>query len=295
MEKAEFISHRVIFDPRILSVCAIVLLLYSISAAQRLAVITPDKSRISKEYSSALTEKLSGKIKVLDVALSDSGFQSMRPESPYNLSSVESRQLASVLGTDFLLILRSGIQRRMSFSRNDYFEAFAVSYLISGRTGRLVDWRLSSFESDTARKAEDLLIASIGGTADNVLRKAASVKNEELEQDPKGMIEEVPPDGSPGATSFRPPVPYKRIKPEYTRTANLYDVRATVDIEVDIDSDGRILRTEVVRWAGYGLDESVDKAVRSMNWRPAERNGKPLPMRVLLRYNFTKVEDTDSN
>jgi len=27
-----------------------------------------------------------------------------------------------------------------------------------------------------------------------------------------------------------------------------------------------------------------------MNWRPGERGGKPLPMRVLLRYNFTKIE-----
>jgi hypothetical protein len=34
----------------------------------------------------------------------------------------------------------------------------------------------------------------------------------------------------------------------------------------------------------------VTDAVRAMNWRPAMRGGKPLPMRVLLRYNFTKVE-----
>jgi hypothetical protein len=27
-----------------------------------------------------------------------------------------------------------------------------------------------------------------------------------------------------------------------------------------------------------------------MNWRPAERNGKTLPMRFLLRYNFKKAE-----
>ena len=38
------------------------------------------------------------------------------------------------------------------------------------------------------------------------------------------------------------------------------------------------------------LEESVEKAVRAMNWRPAMRNGSALPMRVLLRYNFTKVE-----
>ena len=38
------------------------------------------------------------------------------------------------------------------------------------------------------------------------------------------------------------------------------------------------------------LDESVDKTVRAMNWRPAERNGKSLPMRFLVRYNFKKID-----
>ncbi|MEO8042966.1 MAG: energy transducer TonB, partial [Acidobacteriota bacterium] len=82
----------------------------------------------------------------------------------------------------------------------------------------------------------------------------------------------------------------RRIKPDYTTTAFLYDVRATIDVEADVDSDGRILSTRIVRWAGFGLEDSVEKAIRSMNWRPAMRGGKPLPMRVLLRYNFTKVD-----
>jgi hypothetical protein len=28
-----------------------------------------------------------------------------------------------------------------------------------------------------------------------------------------------------------------------------------------------------------------------MQWRPASRDGKALPLRVLLRYNFKKIED----
>ena len=269
------------------------LLLASVPAAQRIAVITPDKSPLTQKYAAAITEGLAGKIKVLDGALSESGFNSMRTEAPYNLSLAESKQLASVIGADFLLILKTGVQRRMSFSKPDYFEAFAVSYLISGRTGRLVDWNLKSLESNAAEKAENLLLES--GSADEVVRRVIAAKNQELAEKPKSTMEEVPDTVSSEARNFRPPVPYRRIKPIYTKTAYLYDARATVDIEVDIDADGKILRTEIVRWAGYGLDESVDHAVRSMNWRPAERNGKPLPMRVLLRYNFTKVEEAESN
>ncbi|MGH6862143.1 MAG: energy transducer TonB, partial [Phyllobacterium sp.] len=75
-----------------------------------------------------------------------------------------------------------------------------------------------------------------------------------------------------------------------TQTAYLYEVAATVDAEVTIDEKGNLTQLDIVRWAGYGLDEAVIEAIRKMNWRPGERDGKPLPMRVLLRYNFTKLE-----
>ena len=78
--------------------------------------------------------------------------------------------------------------------------------------------------------------------------------------------------------------------PPYTALANLYRVTATVDIEVDFDESGVVSHTEIVRWAGFGLDEAVAETVRKMNWRPALKNGKAIPIRVLLRYNFKKIE-----
>jgi outer membrane biosynthesis protein TonB len=44
----------------------------------------------------------------------------------------------------------------------------------------------------------------------------------------------------------------------------------------------------VVRWAGFGLDEEVVSTVRRMHFRPAAREGGPVAVRVLLRYNFRK-------
>jgi TonB family protein len=104
---------------------------------------------------------------------------------------------------------------------------------------------------------------------------------------------ELPEPGSPEAKNFRAPIPYRRLSPEYTRLAYLYDVTATVEATVDLDELGQITNMAITRWAGFELDESVAKAVRSMNWRPAERNGKPLPVRFLLRYNFKKIEKDD--
>jgi TonB family protein len=108
-------------------------------------------------------------------------------------------------------------------------------------------------------------------------------------------IEPIPDDGSPAAKNFRAPVPYRRLKPAYTRTAYLYDITATVEATVDLDEKGQITNLAITRWAGYELDESVEKAVRSMNWRPAERSGKSLPIRFLLRYNFKKIDKDDTD
>jgi hypothetical protein len=53
------------------------------------------------------------------------------------------------------------------------------------------------------------------------------------------------------------------------------------------------MRIGITRWAGYGLDESVIKTINEMQWRAASREGKALPIRVLLRYNFKKIEKED--
>jgi TonB family protein len=123
--------------------------------------------------------------------------------------------------------------------------------------------------------------------------KLKIVSTEELNEKPSAKLEELPAENSTEAKNFRPPLPYKRIKPEFTQLANLYSVEATVEIEVEIDENGKILKTEIARWAGFGLDESVTETINKMQWRAASRNGKNLPLRVLLRYNFKKIDSNE--
>jgi TonB family protein len=66
-----------------------------------------------------------------------------------------------------------------------------------------------------------------------------------------------------------------------------------VDVLVDISADGEVSRTEIVRWAGFGLDEAVTSTVGQMHFRPAMREGAPVPARVLLRYNFRRLSNTN--
>lgn len=260
------------------------------SHSQKIAVLTPDKAAASIAYSERLEEGLSSAHNVLDDSLAEAAYNSAAPKTPFNLTADESKRIGTVIGCDFFIVLRSATQRRSSFKTTAYYEAYAAVYVVSRRTGRLVHWQLPSFEAGTAEAAQKLLHENAAALAADISKAVrAAAKSELAEPDPP-EIGSVPESDSPDAKNFRAPIPYRRIKPEYTPQAALYEVAASVEIEVDTDADGTITRTEIVRWAGFGLDRSVERAVRSMNWRPAERNGKPLPMRFLLRYNFKKLD-----
>jgi outer membrane biosynthesis protein TonB len=57
---------------------------------------------------------------------------------------------------------------------------------------------------------------------------------------------------------------------------------------VDVGVDGEVGQVQVVRWAGFGLDEATMATVHQLHFFPAMRDGTAVPMRVLLRYNFRK-------
>ena len=268
-----------------------VLLIYAAPLnGQKVAILTPDNTESSKTYAAKLEGALERKVKVFDESLSDTAFDSAKPDTPFNLTKELSQKIGTAIGCDYFILIRSATLRRSASKRPEYYEANAVIYVVSSRTGRLVFWKLQKFESDKAREAEKLLAGSADRLAAAFAAKMSETSRSEVSEPVPSPIEEVPDANSPDAKNFRAPVPFRRIKPEYTADAAFYDVKATVDILIDLDSAGSITRTEIVRWAGYGLDEAVEKAVRAMNWRPAERNGKTLPMRFLVRYNFKKVD-----
>jgi TonB family protein len=273
------------------SVCLLIVLLcfQNSVTGQRIAVLTPDETGSSRKFAELLEPIIGNELTLLDDSLSHAAYSSVDVPSPFNMTTEQSVNLGKVIGCDVFILVRSATMRRSAFGRPEYYEAFAAVYIVSSRTGQLAQWRLQTFEAQTPTDAQRLLNENAKPLADEIIKAVRSVSKTEL-IDPNTPMEEPPDAGSPAAKGFRPPVPYRRIKPEYTTEAALYDVTATVEILVDLDATGSILRTRIVRWAGYGLDESVERAVRKMNWRPAERNGRTLPMRFLLRYNFKKAD-----
>ncbi len=274
-----------------LSFASLLLCVFALNVAisgQRVAIITPDKAESSRAFASSLTETSS--LRILDSDLSESAFRSVSLSNPFNLTRDEAKLIGAAIGCDYFIVTKSATQRRSSFQRKGYYEAFAALHVFSSRSGRMVLWRLPRFEamrSDAAAKALEISIPATAAEIDAAIVKANKA---EIDEPPLPEMEEPPDVASPLAKGFRAPIPFRRIKPEYTEIAALFDVAATVEITVDLDAAGTILRTEITRAAGYGLDESVEKAVRTMNWLSASRNGKPLAMRFLLRYNFKKAD-----
>ncbi|MCD9185762.1 MAG: energy transducer TonB [Pyrinomonadaceae bacterium] len=262
----------------------------SIAYGQKVAVIVPEKSETAQNFADKLETSLSAKFRVPDASMSETAFRSIEVENVFNQTIEEAKTIGTAIGCDYFLLVKAQDQRRVSLAKGEYFESFAPVYVVSARTGRLVFWKMQTFEAVRQSDANKLLLASTDELANELAGKLKHVSRAESNEKIPAKIAEVPPENSPEAKDFRPPLPFRRVKPPYTKLADLYRIAATVDILVDVDEKGTIIRTEIVRWAGFGLDEAVDETVRQMNWRAAEKNGRFIPMRVLLRYNFKKLE-----
>jgi hypothetical protein len=257
----------------------------SVSSAlgQRIAIFAPATTPQSTEFVDALATSLEDRFRVVDSGIALSAFNSVKVENPYNLTAESAKNIGTVIGSDHFVLIKAATQRRTSSAKPTYYEAYAAIFLVNSRTGLLELWHLESKQGDSPAEAEKLLFQAAPAIA-NVIASTVRAEKNHAESSPEFVLFD------PDNKAMRPTMPYRRFKPEYTPTAFLYEIAATVEAEVSIDANGEIRRIDIVRWAGYGLDEAVIATIRKMNWRPGSRDGKPLPMRVLLRYNFTKIE-----
>jgi TonB family protein len=215
-----------------------------------------------------------------------------------NLSLEEARDVGAAIGCDFFFAGEADTLRRSAGgARTDYFESYAALYLVSSSTGRLIFWERLSAQAATADAAESDLLkqlrARAGAYVETMAKARASereARSASVERDTP-VVDDAPEEGSAASKNFRVPLPYRRLRPVYTDDAARAQVEATVDALVELDERGEVQGVEIVRWAGYGLDESVAATIRQMHFRSALRDGVPIATRVLLRYNFRKPKE----
>jgi TonB family protein len=258
---------------------------------------TPTAARVTERLSKLLASlKIKGTtLARLDRGLSAAAARGVGYAGSLNLTLAEARALGAAVGCDFYLTGDAQTVRRSSSARPVYFEAYASVFVVSSRSGRLVMWERPAAEADTAEEAEASLLAALAGSV-QLYAGAVAIEAEREERarftsdevEAAAVLDLSTDEGLAANRDLREPAPYRRLRPAYTDAAARAEAEATVDALVEIGADGEVAGVRVVRWAGFGLDEEVVATVRRMHFRPAQREGEPVPVRVLLRYNFRK-------
>jgi TonB family protein len=215
-------------------------------------------------------------------------------EGNLNFSRDEARAFGLSLGCDFYLLGKVQNFRRLGEGDLTYYESLAGIYLVESRTGRLIHFAWEQARASSATGAYEVLKQSIATRAPELFARLVAAQDEHL-REIKALLPgmeppiEILPEAVSESSDERQPFFYQRLKPAYTEQAELAGITATVELEAEFLADGHIGQVEIVRWAGYGLEESAIKTLRQLRFKPASRDGKEITIRGLVRYNFGRV------
>ena len=263
-----------------------------------IAILQFGDSSLGRNAAGTLAANLrSSDLQVLDFDQTRAAVHGAGYAPSLNMAVTEARTLGAVIGSEFYVLGDVQTLRRSPSSGDIYFESYASIFLVSSRTGRLISWQRLSFQSAKPTESEKLLVNKLAEVdlRNDLLLVLRRTQLEERQARAEALQREIPvieaaPDDEKiaAAEGMRLPRPFRRMQPEYPETAAAAEVEAIVDVLVDLDARGEVTNASIERWAGFGLDESVLKTVRKLHFFPAMRDGTPIPLRVLLRYNFRK-------
>jgi TonB family protein len=82
------------------------------------------------------------------------------------------------------------------------------------------------------------------------------------------------------------PTLLQKQEPEYSEDARLAKFQGTATLAVTIGPDGQASNLELVKGLGFGLDEKAAEAVTAWKFKPAMRDGQPVPVNATIEVNF---------
>ncbi|MEP7271540.1 MAG: energy transducer TonB [Acidobacteriota bacterium] len=240
----------------------------------------------------SLLQSAAGEFELLDAPQTRAAVRGAGYHGSLNLSRSEASDLGATIGCDFYFLGRVANLRRLGLENEGYFECSAAVFLVEAQSGQLILFDLPSASAPIEAKAYDGLLTTAKTRLSLYTRaiRTAFQKRVRLASEPVDLLEETVEvlDGEVVAKGVVPPVFYQRLKPTYTSEAALANVAATVELNAVFGQDGKVSRVDLVKWAGFGLDESAVATVRAIRFRPAERNGRPVNVLALVRYNFVR-------
>jgi TonB family protein len=92
---------------------------------------------------------------------------------------------------------------------------------------------------------------------------------------------------APIPRDMTPPVPTYKPEPSYTPQARHDKIEGGITLWIIVDAQGNVTAVrEVSKRLGEGLDEKAIETVKTWKFKPATRNGVPVPVRVIVEITF---------
>lgn len=268
--------------------CVLCCLLFDCSLAQsRIAILDFVGERAASNHLRKLADKAEFTqvdAAQLEIAVKGSGYN-----GSLNLTLDEARALGLSIGCDYYIVGIARVLRRLGSASEFYFDVMLGTFLVETSSGKLINF---SFEK--AQTANEILahhqllnLAEKIWLSSTVAIKSAAGKSVNAEE-PQQIYEL---DSAEAVRlKIKPPQFFRRVKPTYTEAASFGNITATIELKAVFQSDGRIGEVEIVRWGGFGLDESALATVRQLKFEPAKIDGRPVNVSAIVRYNFGQEE-----
>lgn len=83
------------------------------------------------------------------------------------------------------------------------------------------------------------------------------------------------------------PVKLHAPRPGYTEEARQARIQGVVMLQVIVDTEGNVIDPKILKGLPMGLDQQAVETVRQWKFKPALRNGEPVPVYYNLTINFS--------
>ena len=83
-----------------------------------------------------------------------------------------------------------------------------------------------------------------------------------------------------------PPRLTEVASPFYTEEAKKKKIEGSVTLLIVVDKKGDVIDAKVVKGLGHGLDENAVVAVKEWKYKPAEKDGEPITVKMEVTVDF---------
>lgn len=213
-----------------------------------------------------------------------------------NLSVDEAQGIGAAIGCDFFIIGKTDAALRSETANQTHGESLIGLMLVDSRSGQLAVFDFILEKAATVEAAQSRAAQTLASRVPLYLEKLNEFRaaREAVIPLSNEVVEDLPDEKSARAAGFKAPEFINRVKPDYTEEAARADITATVEAYVVFKADGETGAIEILRWAGFGLDDAAIRAIRQLKFKPASRDNQALNVRALIRYNFRRVSESEA-